>query len=79
MLKRKAAACILIFSFLFSSAWILDQKGKRDFYLPGAEEVVEVLPLEGMPLQNVLEAEKVDKRGAKIFESREYIRIESRL
>lgn len=79
MLKKKVIASILIFSFLFSSALVLDQKGKRDFYLPGAEEVVEMLQIEEMPLQNVLEAEKVDKRRVKVFESREYIRIESRL
>lgn len=79
MLKKKVIASIFIFVFLFSGAWVLNQKGKRDFYLPGAGEVVEVLPLGGMPLQNILEAEKVDKRRAKVFESREYIRIQSRL
>ncbi|WP_235822787.1 hypothetical protein [Cytobacillus massiliigabonensis] len=68
---------IFIFSILFSCAWVLDQNGKRDFYLPEAEGIAEVLDGEIIPIRSAPEVEMVEKQKVKAFGPREYIRIQS--
>jgi hypothetical protein len=82
MIKKKVTVSILIFTTLFSGAWIIDQSGKREFYVPGAEEVAEVLPLEVLPLQNISQVdvmETIDTNKVKRFEPREYVRIKAKM
>ncbi|TCJ04827.1 hypothetical protein [Cytobacillus praedii] len=71
MLKKKIIISVCIFSTLFSCAWMLEKKGKRDFYMPEAEEVVEIIQ-DGISLPEV---EMVEKERVKAFGPREYIRI----
>lgn len=68
MIKHKISAAISIFVLLFAGAWILDHKTKREFYMPGDEEVVEMIPAN-------YEMEAGGKQKLKVFESREYVRI----
>ncbi|MFE8702388.1 hypothetical protein ACFYKX_17460 [Cytobacillus sp. FJAT-54145] len=71
-MKFKVLASISIFLLLFSVAWLLEQKEKREFFIPGEaeEEVVEIVPAN-------FQQEKNMKRRHKIFDSREYVRIEA--
>lgn len=71
MIKKKIMISISIFSTLFSCAWVLEHNGKRDFYLPEAEEVVDIIQ-DGISLP---EAELAEKQRVKAFGPREYIRI----
>ncbi|MFE8696718.1 hypothetical protein ACFYKT_10250 [Cytobacillus sp. FJAT-53684] len=71
MLKKKVIISLCVFSTLFSCAWMLEQNGKRDFYLPEASEVVEIIQ-DGISLPGV---EMVEKQKVKAFGPREYIRI----
>lgn len=77
MIKKKIMISILIFSILFSYAWVLDLNGKRDFYLPEAEGIVEVFDGEIIPIRSAPEVEVVEKQKVKAFGPREYIRIQS--
>jgi hypothetical protein len=70
MIKHKISAAITIFALLFAGAWILDHQTKREFYIPADEEVVELLPAE-----NQMEAG--NERKPKVFEPREYVRIQT--
>ncbi|MBP2240481.1 uncharacterized protein with ACT and thioredoxin-like domain [Cytobacillus eiseniae] len=84
-MKKKITASIFIFTFLFSSAWIIDQKGKREFFIPGVEEVAEIIPLNVnmQTLQNVSEMDSLESmdnfksKRVKVFGAREYVRIQS--
>lgn len=70
MIKHKVSAAITIFALLFAGAWILDHQTKREFYIPADEEVVELLPAD-----NKMEAGNEQK--LKVFEPREYVRIQT--
>ncbi|KON86509.1 hypothetical protein AF332_06495 [Sporosarcina globispora] len=70
MIKHKVSAAIAIFALLFAGAWILDHQTKREFYIPGDEEVVELLPAN-------YEMEAENKQKLRVFEPREYVRIQS--
>lgn len=70
MHKNKISAAISIFILLFAGAWILDHSNKREFYVPGDEEVVEMIPAD-------FEMEAGDEQKLKVFESREYVRIQT--
>ncbi|KAF0824243.1 hypothetical protein V7200_09885 [Cytobacillus firmus] len=70
MIKHKVSAAIIIFALLFAGAWILDHQTKREFYIPADEEVVELLPAD-----NKMEAGNEQK--LKVFEPREYVRIQT--
>lgn len=70
-MKLKIIASISIFLLLFSVAWLLDTKEKREFYVPNAEdEVVEIMPA-------TYEIKGNQKKRFKMFKSREYVRIEA--
>ena len=69
-MKMKISVAISIFFLLFSSGWLLNQKEKREFYVPVLDqETVEILQI-----NNELEAEV--KQKIKAFQSREYVRVE---
>ncbi|MGA5690123.1 hypothetical protein [Cytobacillus pseudoceanisediminis] len=71
MIKHKISASITIFALLFAGAWILDHQTKREFYIPAdEEEVVELLPAK-------YEMEAENKQKLKVFEPREYVRIQT--
>ncbi|MEH6990476.1 hypothetical protein [Cytobacillus firmus] len=70
MIKHKISAAITIFALLFAGAWILDHETKREFYVPADEEVVELIPANN-------EMEAGDKQKLKVFEPREYVRIQT--
>ncbi|KAF0817209.1 MULTISPECIES: hypothetical protein [unclassified Cytobacillus] len=70
MIKHKISAAITIFALLFAGAWILDHQTKREFYIPVDEEVVELLPAEN-------QVEAGNERNLKVFEPREYVRIQA--
>jgi hypothetical protein len=69
-MKVKISVTISIFVLLFSSGWLLNQKENREFYVPVLDqETVEILQI-----NNELEAEV--KQKIKVFQSREYVRVE---
>ena len=69
-MKMKISVAISIFFLLFFSGWLLNQKEKREFYVPVLDqETVEILQI-----NNELEAEV--KQKIKAFQSREYVRVE---
>ncbi|WP_066248261.1 hypothetical protein [Neobacillus drentensis] len=72
-MKVKIYVTISIFVLLFSSGCLLNQKEKRDFYIP----VLDVETLEILQITNELEAELLQKIRA--FQPREYVRVERNL
>jgi hypothetical protein len=69
-MKMKISVAISVFFLLFFSGWLLNQKQKREFYVPVLDqETVEILQI-----NNELEAEV--KQKIKVFQSREYVRVE---
>lgn len=70
MIKHKISAAITIFALLFAGAWILDHQTKREFYIPSDEEVVELLPAD-------YKMEAGNEHKLKVFEPREYVRIQT--
>lgn len=69
-MKVKISVIIFIFGLLFSSGWLLNQKEKREFYVPVLDqEIVEIFSI-----NNQLESEV--KQKIKAFQSREYVRVE---
>ena len=69
-MKMRITVAISIFVLLFSFAWLLNQKGKREFYVPQLDEEA----LEIFPIINEIEVEVV--RKIKAFKSREYVRVQ---
>ncbi|PAE25523.1 hypothetical protein [Bacillus sp. 7894-2] len=70
MIKHKISAAITIFALLFAGAWILDHQTKREFYIPADDEVVELLPAD-------YKMEAGNEQKLKVFEPREYVRIQT--
>lgn len=69
ILKKKISVSITIFILLFSGAWGLNLKERKEFYDPEAkEDVVDILPSQM--------GTEYKKTPIKIFKSREYVRIE---
>lgn len=68
-MKMRISIAISIFILLFSSAWLINQKGKREFYVPELEEALEIFPI-----LNDIEAEVFQK--IKAYKSREYVRVQ---
>lgn len=68
-MKMRISIAISIFILLFSSAWLINQKGKREFYVPELEEALEIFPR-----LNDIEAEVFQK--IKAYKSREYVRVQ---
>ncbi|WHY86682.1 hypothetical protein QNH39_02035 [Neobacillus novalis] len=69
-MKVKIYVTISIFVLLFSFGWLLNQKQKREFYLP----VLNQETLEILQINNELEAEI--KQKIRAFQPREYVRVE---
>jgi hypothetical protein len=68
-MRKKIIASMSIFLFLLTGGYVIEQKDKREFYVPTVdEEIVEILPVNYMDKQ---------KKRYKFFESREYVRIET--
>lgn len=72
-MKVKIYVTISIFVLLFSCGWLLNQKEKRQFYIP----VLDQKTLEILQINNELEAEIIQKIRA--FQPREYVRVERNL
>ncbi|UII55368.1 hypothetical protein LS684_17295 [Cytobacillus spongiae] len=68
-MRKKIIASMSIFLLLLTGGYVIEQKDKREFYVPTVdEEIVEILPVNYMDKQ---------KKRYKFFESREYVRIET--
>jgi hypothetical protein len=69
-MKMKISVAISIFFLLFFSGWLLNQKEKREFYVPVLDqETIEILQINN-------EIEDEVKQKIKSFRSREYVRVE---
>ena len=68
----KIRTSILIFLILFIVASYLNHLLKREFYVPGVDEVVDILPVE-----MDFEGEENKQERVKIFLPREYVRLRS--
>lgn len=72
-MKAKIMAAVTIFAVLFSGAWLLNENGKREFYIPGeAVNMVEMIPAESV--ENIIQA-PIENQKIEAFQSREYVRI----
>ncbi|KAB2332979.1 MULTISPECIES: hypothetical protein [Bacillaceae] len=72
-MRAKIIAAVSIFVVLFSGAWLVNETGKREFYIPGeADEIVEMMPVESV--ENIMQA-PLEKQKIEAFQSREYVRI----
>lgn len=69
-MRVKISVAIAIFVLLFASGLLLNQKEKREFYVP----VFDQKSMEVLPINNDLGVEV--KQKIKAFQSREYVRVE---
>lgn len=72
-MKAKITAAVTIFAVLFSGAWLLNENGKREFYIPDeAVNMIEMIPAESV--ENIIQT-PIEKQKIEAFQSREYVRI----
>lgn len=71
-MRKKFHVSLLIFSVLFIGASYLNLSLKREFYIPGVEEMVDIIPTE-----KKLNEENMITERVKMFQPREYVRLRS--
>lgn len=79
-MKIKIAVCLALFLFLFSGAWVLQQKNQREFFYDKTEYQIHNMNVE--PLNTTQLDSQLKMQGANVqkklylpFKSREYVRI----
>ena len=70
-MKIKISVCLSIFLFLFSTAFILEQKVHREFYVHKIESNVDSMKVVPINVQMI----DVQQKLYEPFKSREYVRI----
>ncbi|MBZ5752318.1 hypothetical protein M3184_06075 [Metabacillus litoralis] len=70
-MKMKISVCLSIFLLLFSTAFLLQQKSHREFYVHKIESNIDNMKV--IPIN--VQATDVQKKVYEPFKSREYVRI----